>query len=110
MTAFSKIGNKKYNKRNRKDGRQSKPADPGAAFEKAGFTQIDWNKHSYSMGEGLPSFTVQPGIVGFKAGLVAHCGQTEILFGYGTSPAEIASVLDDIIYDDLTAMEVTSVE
>lgn len=110
MTAYSaRLNGKVPAGSNKKDGatgrRPSKRTSEASdkAFEAAGFS-TEWIRGSprktYTWQGIFPKFEVCPGAVtdatGTHAGLVAkHAqSQTEILFRYGTNPADIASRLD----------------
>lgn len=102
MTAFSKVCKGKVSRRaNKKDGNGplNRQRDYNARLEALGFTRTDWNGWSYSWQGEFPTFTLAPGIVDDKAGLVAQCNQADkaILFPYGTFPADIKARLDDEI-------------
>ena len=107
MTAHSAIASRKTrNARNIKDGGNSLRRKSGLtkAFEGRGFIRSDWNKWTYTWTGNFPVFKVGPGTVinndgSPRQGLVARYvpADKEILFPYGTSPAEIAGRLDDEI-------------
>lgn len=97
MTDYTRKCKRSYNKKDGATGRRS----PHQDWEAHGFTYLDWNKHTYTWQGNFPVFTISPGIVNNRAGLVAKCGETVELFPYGTKPAEIKARLDDLIFDDL---------
>lgn len=108
MTAFSKVSKGKVSQRaNKKDGGAlGRQRNQDKAFCAAGFTRNDWNKWNYTWPGEFPIFEIAPGIIGDKAGLVAHYepADIEILFAYGTTPADIKAQLDDKI-DELMGLQ-----
>lgn len=109
MTNFKQVVNNKRRGGNIKDGhhpnrartKAQRRADD-AQWLAAGF-EYRWMRGAprltYTWGGNLPVFEVTPGIVGVAAGLVARCAPAgiEILFPYGTSPADITGRLNDEI-------------
>jgi hypothetical protein len=107
MTNFRQVTSNKLRGANKKDPqspRQTKAQRHAIIeeFEAAGFT---WTPGTwrYTWEGNFPVFSVAPGIItneiGTHAGLVAKYGPAsiEILFPYGTKPAEIAAQLNDEI-------------
>ncbi|KKL92162.1 hypothetical protein LCGC14_1816520 [marine sediment metagenome] len=105
MTAFNaRLAGRTPKGRNKKDGngQMARQRDYNARLGAARFTQIGWNKWSYSWQGNFPTFTLAPGILeDGAAGLIARYSPAdiEILFPYGTRPALIKGRLDDEILE-----------
>jgi hypothetical protein len=73
-----------------------------AKLAEAGFTWVGL-KLTYTWPGVFPAFILAPGIAtdetGTHAGLIARCGDIEILFPYGSDPEAMAAQLDDEILE-----------
>jgi hypothetical protein len=108
MTAFSKVCKGEVSDQaNKKDGNGSlaRQRDYNVILEALDFIRIGWNKWSFTWGGDFPIFTLAPGTftddTGTHAGLIARysLADIEILFPYGTSPADIKTRLNDEILE-----------
>ncbi|KKN15651.1 hypothetical protein LCGC14_0983870 [marine sediment metagenome] len=101
MTAFNaRKSNRTPKGRNKKDGNGplARQRDYNKRLEALGFTRTGWNKWSYSWQGDFPTFTLAPGgLLNGETGLIAKFEEIEILFPYGTKPADIKDRLDDEI-------------
>lgn len=99
---------------NIKDGKRgalNRQRDYNGQLEAEGFTRTDWNKWTYTWDGDFPAFTLAPGIVDGKAGLVARCAEAgvEILLPYGTPPDNIKARLNDEI-DEIMGLQADVVD
>ncbi len=104
MTNFKQARSNRKRGSNIKDGPRRRQSGHSKSFLDNGFIRSDWNKWVYTWLGDFPVFHLAPGAVindqgKFREGLIARHPQTdkEILFPYGTSPADIAGRLNDEI-------------